>query len=197
MEPEPTATQKYSKEGGFSVSSFTKLGVTRNWADILVEASNFSVSANTWRSYKTAENHIIRFEKLTGIVLTFPFSLKSTLSYIAFLLASKEEGGRAIQGKSVEKYLSALRMAHMQRGYFSPWIRPEIVKQITTGACNRDQLIKRLEGKGGRQAMTPSIMRLLKIKLSNSNMKISRKRIIWAVSCICWAGALRVHEVLS
>ena len=71
--------------------------------------------------------------------MTFPFGIKQTLAYIGFLLAPKDKGGRGLQGKSVEKYLSALRMVHMQRGFFSPWIRPEIVSLITKGAENRDQ----------------------------------------------------------
>ena len=45
--------------------------------------------------------------------------------------------------------------------------------------------------------MTPDLMWSLKTALSKSGMKLSRKRIIWAVSTICWAGALRIHEVLA
>ena len=85
----------------------------------------------------------------------------------------------------------------MQKGHFSPWIRPDIIKQITRGACNRDQLRKRLEGKTGRLAMTPMLMDTLKTNLGHSSLRKSRKRILWAVATICWAGALRIHEILS
>jgi len=174
----PTSRPKYSTKGGFKTTTFLKLGLPPSLIIPLVNEANHSLSSNSWTSYETAERHVKRVEKVTGLKLEFPFSLKSTLAYIGFLLAPKESGGRALQGKSVEKYLSALRMMHIQKGHFSPWLRPEVVKQITRGACNRDQLKKRMEGKTGRMAMTPEIMKSLKIKLKESNVRKSRKRLI-------------------
>ena len=158
MEPEPTARAKYSAQGGFTQGSFESFGFTPAIVRALGEAANHSVASSTWSSYATAERHIARAEKFTGIKITFPFTLKSLLAYVGFLLCAKEEGGRGLQGKSVEKYLSALRLIHMQKGHFEPYIRPEIIKQITRGACNRDQIIKRMEGKAEKLAMTPELM---------------------------------------
>ena len=45
--------------------------------------------------------------------------------------------------------------------------------------------------------MTPDLIWRLKTNLAKANMRISRKRIIWAVATICWGGAFRIHEVLS
>lgn len=158
IEPEPTARSKYSEKGGFSQESFKGFGFTPAIVEALREAANHSVAGPTWASYATAERHIARAEKHTGVKITFPFSLKSTLAYVGFLLCSKEEGGRGLQGKSVEKYLSALRLIHMQKGHFEPYMRPEVIKQITKGACNRDQVMKRMEGKAEKMAMTPELM---------------------------------------
>ena len=47
----------------------------------------------------------------------------------------------------MEKYLTGIRILHMRKGCFDPLIRPDVI--ITRGACNRDQLIKRMEGKPG------------------------------------------------
>ena len=157
-EPEPTARAKYSSSGGFSHESFAGFGFTPAIVKALSDAANHSVAGPTWASYATAERHIARAEKHTGVRITFPFSLKALLAYVGFLLCPKEEGGRGLQGKSVEKYLSALRLIHMQKGHFEPYIRPEVIKQITKGACNRDQIIKRMEGKAEKMAMTPEIM---------------------------------------
>ena len=131
-------------------------------------AANHSVAANTWASYATAERHIARAEKVTGVNITFPFSLKSLLAYVGFLLAPKVDGGRGLQGKSVEEYLSAIRLLHMQKGFFEPYIRPEIIKQITRGAVIRDQVAKRMEGKAEKMAMTVELMYKLKISLRDS-----------------------------
>ena len=121
-DPSPTARPKYSTKGGFSAKSFSKFGLSPTLILPLVAAANHSLAATSWGTYATAEAHIRRVEKSTGVTMTFPFTLKSTLAYVGFLLAPKIEGGRGVQGKSVEKYLSALRMLHMQRVFFSPWI---------------------------------------------------------------------------
>ena len=162
-----------------------------------MQAANKSLAANTWTTYATAERHISRVEKATGVRLTFPFSLKSTLAYVGYLIGSKAEGGRGLQGNTVEKYLSALRMIHMQKGHFDPWLRPEIIKQITRGVSNDDQLVKRMAGKTGRHAMTIELMWSLKKNLSKSGWRVSKKWLMWAVATICWAGALRIHELLA
>ena len=197
FEPAPTAVPKYSYMGKFSKSSFSKLGLSPSLVIPLMEAANHSLAANTWNSYATAERHIVRAEKFAGFKLNFPFSLKATLAYVGFLISPKIEGGRGLQGSSVEKYLSALRLIHMQKGFFNPWIRPDVIKQITKGASNRDQIAKRMAGKTGKHAMTPQLMLLLKHSLGRSSMRRSRKRIVWAASTICWAAALRVHELLA
>ena len=97
----------------------------------------------------------------------------------------------------MEEYLSAIRLLHMQKGFFEPYIRPEIIKQITRGAVIRDQVAKRMEGKAEKMAMTVELMYKLKISLRDSRFPKSRRRIIWVASTLCWSGALRVHEILS
>ena len=54
-----------------------------------------------------------------------------------------------------------------------------------------------MSGKKGKHAMTPGLMWQLKAALRKCGLTLSRRRIIWAVSTICWAGALRVHEILA
>ena len=103
--------------GGFDRNTFSRLGLSHNLVQTLVEAANHSLAATSWKSYSTAERHIERAQKFTGMIMTFPFSLDSTLAYVGYLLADNSIGGRGIQGKSVEKYLSGIMMCHMQRGY--------------------------------------------------------------------------------
>ena len=45
--------------------------------------------------------------------------------------------------------------------------------------------------------MTPDIMLKLKQKLSSSSMTKIRRRLVWLCATWCWAGAFRVHEILS
>ena len=164
---------------------------------ILADNASHSLSANTWASYATAERHLARAEKATGVTMEFPLSLKSMLAYVAYLLGPKSEGGRELKGVSVDKYLSALRIVHMKKGHFEPWLRPEIISLIIRGAKQRDQVAKRLSGKVSKHAMTPELMWKLKLQLNKAKLPISRKRIIWATATLAFAGSLRVHEILS
>ena len=197
IEPSADAVEKYSSNGGFSLETFGDLELPQMVVGPLVEAGSFSVAATTWASYATAERHISRVAKATGVELKFPFDLRSLLVYVGYLLAAKESNGRGLKAKSVEKYVSALRLIQMRKGFFEPWVRPEIIKQILRGAANRDQLEKRMAGKKSKAAMTPDLMWNLKLALRRVKWRLGRRRICWAVATICWAGALRVHEALS
>ena len=74
--PKPKTATKYSKKGGYSLSTFKSFGLPTSIVSALVEASNHSLSRNTWKSYDTAERHIARCEKDTGIKLRMPFGVK-------------------------------------------------------------------------------------------------------------------------
>jgi hypothetical protein len=191
-EPSNTARAKYSMKEGFSKKTFSKLGLAPSLIIPLVQCSNYALAANTWQSYGTAERHVRRVEKYTGEKMSFPFTLKSTLTYVGYLL-----GVRKISGSSVEKYISGLRMCHLKAGHFSPGLRPDIIKMVITGAQNRDQLAKRLSGKGERLPVTIEMMTAIKRNLKGMRLPKSKKRLIWLTACLCWAGAFRIHEVLA
>ena len=80
VEPEATARGKFSAAGGFDMGFFEAFGFSPVIVETLRVAANHSVAANTWASYATAERHIARAEKVTGVNIAFPFSLKSLLA---------------------------------------------------------------------------------------------------------------------
>ena len=80
VEPEATARGKFSAAGGFDMGSFEAFGISPVIVETFAVAANTSVAANTWASYATAERHIARAEKVTGVNIAFPFSLKSLLA---------------------------------------------------------------------------------------------------------------------
>ena len=73
IEPSADAVEKYSSNGGFSLETFGDLELPQMVVGPLVEAGSFSVAATTWASYATAERHISRIAKVTGVELKFPF----------------------------------------------------------------------------------------------------------------------------
>ena len=73
IEPSADAVEKYSSNGGFSLETFGDLELPQMVVGPLAGVGNFSVVATTWASYATAERHISRIAKVTGVELKFPF----------------------------------------------------------------------------------------------------------------------------
>ena len=61
---------------------------------------------------------------------------------------------RRVSEARLEIYLSELRMAHMNRGHFSPWMKLEVVKLMITGANHRDQVRRRMGNDKDRLPVT-------------------------------------------
>ena len=190
--PRATFNTKYGTKGGFEARMLANVRGPPQLVATLAEALNHGLASNTWKSYRTAANHVERIRKELGIRLSFPFSLEDTLTYLGYLLSV-----RKVSAGTLEKYLSGLRMAHLTRGHFSPWIKPEIVKLMITGVHNRDQVRRRMEGKKGRLPVTPIMLRALRDRLKRAIMPQPRKRLIWLVAMWCWSGAFRIHEILA
>ena len=99
---------------------------------------------------------------------------------------------RKVSAATIDKYLAGLRIVHLKNGFMPGNLRPDIVKAIIKGHshCNSKE-------KPPRLPMTIPMMRLLKHLLTKSNMQISKKRLLWAISCIALHGSFRIHELLS
>ena len=77
----------------------------------LVAASNFSLAEGMFKSYRTAERHIITCESEMKVKMRFSFGEKETLTYIGWLI-----GVRKFSAKTVEKYLSEKQIRSHQGG---------------------------------------------------------------------------------
>ena len=190
--PVATFNTKYGVRGGFSARILANVRGPPGLIQALAEMLNCGVAANTWRSYKTAARHVGRIRRDLGINLSFPMSVEDTLTYVCYL-----RDVRKVSGATMDKYLTGLRMAHMTRGVFTPWTRPEVLKLVVTGAQNRDQVIRRMAGKKGRLPVTPEMMRTLRKGLKGESMTTVKKRLVWLVAAWCWSGAFRIHEILA
>lgn len=158
----------------------------------LVTAANYSLAKTTWKSYQTAENHIKKCEKQTGVKLRFPFGNRETLTYIGWLLEV-----RKVSASTVEKYLSGIRLAHLKAGFAVPALKPDIIKAIIDGKAQSEKIHARLENKAERLAVTPSTLKLIRHELQKSNWPIAKKRLTWLVATIAFNGSFRIGELLS
>ena len=149
----PVERQKYSEIGGFDAAYFVQMGVPPEIAGCLEMCGNFSLSKSSWQTYATADRHVDTCNRELGITLAFPFSVADVLTYIGWLVHR-----RKVRAKTVQVYLSGLRMAHLRRGFYNTNLRPDIVGQMVTGFKQRDLLHDKLTGRGGRAPITIHLM---------------------------------------
>ena len=76
VSPKRSIKTKFSStvRGGYTANSFKDYRLPTSMVTAFVNASNQSLSLNTWSSYRTAENHLLQCEKDTGIKMRFPMT---------------------------------------------------------------------------------------------------------------------------
>ena len=74
--PRATFNTKYGTKGGFEARMLANVRGPPQLVATLAEAPNNGLASNTWKSYRTAANHVERIRKELGIRLSFPFSLE-------------------------------------------------------------------------------------------------------------------------
>ena len=188
----PLAVQKYSGKGGFKEDAFTSLGVPEHLAPTLEWASNHGLAATSWKTYGTAERHLQSCIRDVGRNMEFPFSVGDTLTFIGWLVEK-----RGVKAKTIQIYLSGLRMAHFQRGLFDVNLYADIVRHVLTGLKQVD-LIKAKKGDCiERLPVTMEVMEQIKLRLLRCGWNLEKKRLVWAVVTMAFSGSFRIHELLS
>ena len=184
-------SDKYGEKGLFTSSSFQSANIARSDRRILEIAANHSLSAKTWSSYNTVKNMLELCENQTSKDMTLPMNEGQTLSFIAWLVK------RGLKARSINSYLSGLRMLHLTQGVELRNLRSELVKQVIEGQIHIDSINNRLDKKQSRLPVTPTILKLLKMELKDSGLSKEEKRLLWSVSTIAFAGGFRVGELLA
>ena len=185
-------SRKYGPVGLFSAATFEDMGLPGDIARALTVAGNNSLAKSTWSVYKTAKGHMDRCEADTGMSMSMPLGHTQVVAFVGWLLVR-----RGVRGATVESYLSGLRKVHLAQGYDVPCLRPELVKSVIAGAKNMSAIKDRAMERPRRLPVTLDLLKLLKIELNDLDEDIYFKRLIWAVACLLFFGAFRVHEVLS
>ena len=171
---------------------FENWNVADNMKSILSDRANKGLSVNTWKQYKCVFNHIKKCEQLLGISMQFPFDLDKTLNFIGYLI-----NDRNCSSKTIDSYLSAVRMAHLTQGFDCPHLRKPIVDLIIKGQAHHESLKPMIERKASRLPVTIPILKFMKHKLKKADWPLWRKYRLWSAACLLWNGGMRVHEGLS
>ena len=181
---------KYGNTGLFLAISF-KGNITLEWKNYLAGIANHSLSKQTWSSYKTAGTMLEKCQDETNHSMHLPLNDEKVLTFVAWLL------NRNLSSRTISTYLSGLRQVHLAKGIPIPTLRPDLIKQILTGATNLDQIKKRNAQKPTRLPVTITVMKLLKLEIKNGEESKENKRLLWSVATLCFNGAFRIHELLS
>ena len=192
ISPQKTMKTKYCKNGPISSIFFNQWNINDEMSDVLAGAANMALARNTWSNYTTVENHINRCSLKLNSDLSFPWDIEKTLKFIGYLKTD-----RNCAAKTIDCYLSAVRMSHLSRGIDSPHLRQPIVKMIIKGFAHSDALKSKLEKKLGRFPVTVPVLKYIKRKLEKINWPIEKRQRVWAVATLLWGGSLRCHEALS
>ena len=160
------------------------------WSE-LNELYSYGLSKGTWSNYKTAEKLLIECCIEKGIARELPVNENTVLAFVHWLALN-----RGVTSGTISNYLSGIRQLHVMNGVPDRNIRTERIKLLLAGIKNKEMAKKRSEGIDRRRPITPDILRLLKARVAESNMRGVDQRLIWSVSSIIFHGAFRIHELV-
>ena len=147
--------------GLYNLNSFPGIGnLSTKMKEILISSANNNLAKQSWKTYKTVGNHVIKAQEATGVQMDFPMTQPMILAFIAYLM--KE---RKIKANSINQYLSGLRTLHLKRGLEVPLLRPNIVNVIINGRGHYDEEMARHDFNNRRLPVTMEILKMLKILL--------------------------------
>ena len=142
-------------------------------------------SHSSWKQSRTVERRLARMEQLHGVPFTeLPWTAEIMAAFVA---AGSQEG---LAHTSVKCYLSQVRTLHNLNG-FNPPGETSVVRWLLTGMANIRVREKR------RIAISPSLLRILKLRLRSSNLEVKEKLLLWALFTCLFFGAFRVSELCS
>ena len=92
--------------------------------------------------------------------------------------------------------MSGLRMIHICNGHDTSILKTPFIKQVLDGRKNLDAVWSR-PGNSLKRAVTPSIMKLIKISVKTYNLAPQDRLLIWSVCTLAFFGLFRIHELLA
>ena len=109
-------------------------------------------------------------EETLGIDMSPPFTVTKTLNYVGYLLEERQ-----CCSKTVNQYLSGIRMWHLAQGMDVSSLRPVIVSLILKGREHWENVESTLKRKPKRVAVTLSVMKYLKRVIREESWQDEKK----------------------
>jgi hypothetical protein len=102
---------------------------------------------------------------------------------------------RQLSAASIGGYLAGVKKLHTMKGLQEPLLRTNIVKMVLEGKKNMEAAEGHNKGYK-RQAVTPAVMKLLKIRIHQWGEESIDRWMTWAVCTLLYHGAFRGAELL-
>ena len=167
------------------------MGLPRALLESAIKAANNSLTSHTWVCYESVKKHIKSCQAFTKRRFSFPFTEPMVVVFVSYLLSLG-----SLKAKTIESYLSALRVWHLTKGHFVQNLRPDIVKALLTGKGHFDDDIDRDDF--GRMPVLLEYLDLLHAILPlDKTLTENNKQAFLAICVMAFFGSFRITELLS
>jgi hypothetical protein len=160
------------------------------WQD-LGQLAEHSIAKKTWDTYFTAERMLAKFHKEKKKPLELPVSQNTVLEFVHWLIFD-----RKLTAASVSGYLAGVKKLHVVKGLPEPVLRSNLIKMVLEGKKNMEAANGE-KGDMRRQAVTPAVMKLLKLRIGHWEGDRGDKAAVWAACSLLFHGAFRGAELLA
>lgn len=185
-------SSKYSTTGGCSAYSLTRLDLPENVRQSIANLGNLGIANGTWKSYKAGQDMLYKCSLETKHHMPLPLAESDILFFIDWLHRT-----RKLSIGTIRCYLAGIRQLHVSKGIDPPLMHTALVKLVLKGISNKEGMQKRGKTAGNRQPITLNMLRILKALIRKLNMSHIDQALLWAICTIAFAGAFRIHELLS
>ena len=150
------------------------------------EALSASLTLNTWRSVAQTYRKILQCRSQLSLALSFPWSGSDTATFASWL------AGAGLSPGSVRSHCSKLSTIHELLDL--QFHRPPHLTRTLIGLRNANILSQQKARK--KAPMTVELMVELRANISARKWPMKLKRLLWLCYTWCWAGCLRIGELL-
>ncbi len=130
--------------------------------------------------------------RVKRIPLTLPLSHQTITRFILWLAFE-----RKTSSGTISVYLAGIRQLHIQHNVPFTDTSSEFTKMLLSGKKNSEHCAAPSAESDKRRPITPEILRKIKSGLTNSELTLCDKRMVWSACTMLFFSACRASEILS
>ena len=143
-----------------------------------------SLAKNSMKVRNSAMNKIRRVEEEFGIRLHLPWSTSEATNFILACVKTN------LRPNTIRNYVSQIKMLHESQGLH--WgVKMAIPESILRGLENTKEVGNK------RIAVTPGMLRSMKMAVRDSGWCQQDRRMFWLLLAFLWSGSFRISELLA